>query len=321
MSVHSEETNNHSQKEAEVDGQRINNFAKKFLDELSEERERLSSEFPLCALLIEEAMERICSTGRVPGREYYADVFKQKPIKLAQKVFIPIKQYPKFNFTGKILGPKGNSLRRLQDETQCRIVIKGRNSIRDRAKEEEMRNSGDPRHSHLNKDLFVEISTVATPAEAYARVAYALAEIRKYLVPDMNDDVAQEQLRELMEIDPKQAKLRSKSVYDTKVPIAGPSKYLNFIKQYAYEMEQAKEEESEEELMYEPRVITKRTLVPAYEYTKEKVASSALSYKRPPPPPVYATTQMKRFRESPPARPSLKATFKPTAHTIMKRYK
>lgn len=127
-------------------------------------------------------------------------------MKITQKVFVPIKQYPKFNFTGKILGPKGNSLRRLQEETQCKIVIKGRNSMRDRTKEEELRSSGDPKYSHLNKDLFMEISTVATPAECYARIAYALAEVRKYLIPDKNDEVSHEQLRELMEMDPELAK-------------------------------------------------------------------------------------------------------------------
>lgn len=111
-----------------------------------------------------------------------------------------------FNFTGKILGPKGNSLRRLQDETQCKIAIKGRSSIRDRGKEEQLRNSGDPRYAHLQKDLFLEVSTVATPAECYARIAYALAEIRKYLIPDKNDEVSHEQLRELMEMDPESAK-------------------------------------------------------------------------------------------------------------------
>lgn len=41
-------------KDGEIDGPRINNFAQKFLDELNEERDRLSSEFPLCTLLIEE---------------------------------------------------------------------------------------------------------------------------------------------------------------------------------------------------------------------------------------------------------------------------
>lgn len=71
--------------------------------------------------------------------------------------------------------------------------------MRDRVKEEELRNSKDPKYSHLNSDLHVEISTVAPPAEAYARVAYAMAELRKYLIPDSNDVIRQEQLRELMD--------------------------------------------------------------------------------------------------------------------------
>lgn len=43
--------------------------------------------------------------------------------------------------------------------------------------------SGDPRYSHLMEDLHVEISTFAAPAEAHARIAYALAEVRRFLVP------------------------------------------------------------------------------------------------------------------------------------------
>lgn len=32
----------------------------------------------------------------------------------------------------------------------------------------------------------------------YARIAFALAEVRKYLIPDSNDTIRQEQLREIM---------------------------------------------------------------------------------------------------------------------------
>lgn len=116
-----------------------------------------------------------------------------------------------FNFTGKILGPKGNSLKQLQHETQCKITIKGRNSMRDREKEEEFRNSGDPRYAHLNKNLFLVISTVGVPAECYARIAYALAEIRKYLVPDKNDEVSQQQLHEVMS-DPEMRNKNAKAI-------------------------------------------------------------------------------------------------------------
>ncbi|XP_020797888.1 KH domain-containing, RNA-binding, signal transduction-associated protein 3 isoform X2 [Drosophila serrata] len=255
---------------------RLNEVAQKFLADLDEERQRLSAEFPLCALLIDEAVDRVYCTGRIPGKEFYADVYKQKPMKITQKVFVPVKQYPKFNFTGKILGPKGNSLRRLQDETQCKIAIKGRTSIRDRAKEEQLRNCGDPRYAHLQKDLFLEVSTVATPAECYARIAYALAEIRKYLIPDKNDEVSHEQLRELMEMDPESAKnihgpnLEAyRSVFDKKFGGSsnGAPKFINLIKRAAENPPEVDEAE-EVAYEYEHRMAAKRAPT-GYEYSKQ----------------------------------------------------
>lgn len=64
--------------------------------------------------------------------------------------------------------------------------------------EEELRLAMDPKYKHLNDELHVEISALAPPAEAHARAAYALAEVRKYLIPDSNDMIRQEQWRELI---------------------------------------------------------------------------------------------------------------------------
>lgn len=50
-------------------------------------------------------------------------------------------------------------------------------------KEEKLRNSGDPKFSHLKDDLHVEITAFAPAAEAHARIAYALTEVRRFLVP------------------------------------------------------------------------------------------------------------------------------------------
>lgn len=77
------------------------------------------------------------------------------------------------------------------------MVVMGRNSMRDHGKEEELRSSGNPKYAHLSRDLHVEISTVAPPAEAYHRLGYALCEIRKFMIPDANDDIRLEQLREM----------------------------------------------------------------------------------------------------------------------------
>ena len=39
-----------------------------------------------------------------------------------------------FNFVGRLLGPRGLTLKRMQTETNCRMTIMGRGSIRDPAK-------------------------------------------------------------------------------------------------------------------------------------------------------------------------------------------
>lgn len=39
-----------------------------------------------------------------------------------------------FNFVGRILGPRGNSLKRVEATTGCRVLIRGRGSIKDTAK-------------------------------------------------------------------------------------------------------------------------------------------------------------------------------------------
>lgn len=39
-----------------------------------------------------------------------------------------------FNFVGKILGPQGNTIKRLQEETGAKISVLGKGSMRDKAK-------------------------------------------------------------------------------------------------------------------------------------------------------------------------------------------
>ncbi|XP_056633152.1 KH domain-containing, RNA-binding, signal transduction-associated protein 2-like isoform X2 [Diorhabda carinulata] len=156
------------------------------------------NKLPNAARLLEQEVAKTQSLGRAPVKENkYVDIYREKPIKVTVKVLVPVREHPKFNFVGKLLGPKGNSMKRLQDETMCKMAVLGKGSMKDRAKEEELRNSLDPKYSHLSDDLHVEISALGPPAEAHARVAFALAEVRKYLIPDNNDNIRQEQMREM----------------------------------------------------------------------------------------------------------------------------
>ncbi|XP_071964307.1 KH domain-containing, RNA-binding, signal transduction-associated protein 2-like isoform X2 [Antedon mediterranea] len=125
------------------------------------------------------------------------EVNSTKPVRLEAKVRIPVKEHPKFNFIGKLLGPRGNSLKRMQEETKTRISILGKGSMRDKQKEEALRNEGNPKFSHLNDELHIHIEAYAQVVEAYQRLATALAEVQYHLVPDNNDEIRINQIQEM----------------------------------------------------------------------------------------------------------------------------
>jgi len=148
--------------------------------------------------LLDQEIARIQSGGKPPGRDSkFVDIYHEKPIRLTVRALVPVKEHPKFNFVGKLLGPKGNSMKRLQEDTMTKMAVLGRGSMRNKQQEEELRKSSDPKYQHLNDDLHVEITAFAPPSEAHARIAYALTEVRKYLIPDSNDEIRQEQMREM----------------------------------------------------------------------------------------------------------------------------
>lgn len=91
------------------------------------------------------------------------------------------------NIVGRLLGPKGMILKGIQNETKTRISILGRGSIKDRKKEEELRNSNDAQHAHLKDDLHVQIE--AAPPTANIKLAAGVAEINKMLVPPVSIEI------------------------------------------------------------------------------------------------------------------------------------
>lgn len=56
-----------------------------------------------------------------------------KPSKKRKKIYIPAKDYPNYNFFGLIIGPRGNTQKRMQKETNCKIAIRGRGSVKEGA--------------------------------------------------------------------------------------------------------------------------------------------------------------------------------------------
>jgi splicing factor 1 len=47
------------------------------------------------------------------------------------KVYIPVKEYPDINFFGLLVGPRGNSLKKMERESGAKISIRGKGSVKE----------------------------------------------------------------------------------------------------------------------------------------------------------------------------------------------
>lgn len=118
--------------------------------------------------------------------------------KQSVRLLVPTEKYPDFNFVGRILGPRGATLKALERETSCKIMIRGRGSIR-RDKEAEVR--GKPGWAHCFSDpLHVIIEADAVDEAATTRALNRAKEAVELLlvpVPEEQDGLKRQQLRDL----------------------------------------------------------------------------------------------------------------------------
>jgi splicing factor 1 len=61
-----------------------------------------------------------------PPTDY--DRNKNKP---QRKVYIPVKEFPNYNFIGLIIGPRGSTQREMEKATNCRISVRGKGSVKE----------------------------------------------------------------------------------------------------------------------------------------------------------------------------------------------
>uniref|UniRef100_A0A8D0GYN1 QKI, KH domain containing RNA binding n=1 Tax=Sphenodon punctatus TaxID=8508 RepID=A0A8D0GYN1_SPHPU len=118
-------------------------------------------------------------------------------VQLQEKLYVPVKEFPDFNFVGRILGPRGLTAKQLEAETGCKIMVRGKGSMRDKKKEEQ--NRGKPNWEHLNEDLHVLITVEDAQNRAEIKLKRAVEEVKKLLVPaaEGEDSLKKMQLMEL----------------------------------------------------------------------------------------------------------------------------
>ena len=54
-----------------------------------------------------------------------------RPAKKNRKILVPVQQYPGYNFIGLIIGPRGNTQKRMQQESGAKIALRGKGSVKD----------------------------------------------------------------------------------------------------------------------------------------------------------------------------------------------
>ncbi|KAG0483377.1 hypothetical protein HPP92_011461 [Vanilla planifolia] len=114
-----------------------------------------------------------------------------RPPKLQKKLYIPKKEYPGYNFIGLIIGPRGNTQKRMEKETGAKIVIRGKGS----AKEGRLQQKRDLKYDPAeNEDLHVLVE--AETQEALDKAAGMVERLLQPVDEGLNEHKRQ-QLREL----------------------------------------------------------------------------------------------------------------------------
>ncbi|KAI4342242.1 hypothetical protein MLD38_026887 [Melastoma candidum] len=118
-------------------------------------------------------------------------------VKKVIRLDVPVDKNPNYNFVGRILGPRGNSLKRVESMTQCRVYIRGKGSVKDPVKEEKLRDK--PGYEHLNEPLHILVEAEFPENMVNIQMEKAVTILENLLKPvdESMDHYKKQQLREL----------------------------------------------------------------------------------------------------------------------------
>ncbi|KAI1493243.1 hypothetical protein F5X96DRAFT_622270 [Biscogniauxia mediterranea] len=155
-------------------GRRVNTREYRYRKRLEDERHKL----------IEKAMKTIPNYH--PPQDY------RRPTKTQEKVYVPVNDYPEINFIGLLIGPRGNTLKKMETESGAKIAIRGKGSVK------EGKGRSDAAHaSNQEEDLHCLIM-----ADTEEKVNKAKKLIHNVIetaasIPEGQNELKRNQLREL----------------------------------------------------------------------------------------------------------------------------
>jgi splicing factor 1 len=140
----------------------------------------------------EEELHRLCTWGQrnLPG--FRAPPEYRRPTKFGEKLMVPVHDYPSINFIGLLIGPRGNTLKKMEADSGARISIRGKGAV----KEGKTRQDGLPAPG-ADEDLHCWVS-----ADSEEKIKKAILIIQHIIetaktVPEAQNQLKQLQLREL----------------------------------------------------------------------------------------------------------------------------
>ncbi|KAF8466987.1 hypothetical protein BDZ91DRAFT_793968 [Kalaharituber pfeilii] len=94
-------------------GRRVNTREYRYKKRLEDERHKL----------IERALKVIPNYH--PPSDY------KRPTKTQEKIYVPVNDYPELNFIGLLIGPRGHTLKKMEQESGAKIAIRGKGSVKE----------------------------------------------------------------------------------------------------------------------------------------------------------------------------------------------
>ncbi|WPH01359.1 Branchpoint-bridging [Acrodontium crateriforme] len=155
-------------------GRRVNTREYRYRKRLEEERHKL----------IEKAMKIIPSYH--PPSDY------RRPTKTQEKVYVPVNDYPEINFIGLLIGPRGNTLKKMENESGAKIAIRGKGSVK------EGKGKSDAAHAS-NQDEDLHCLIMADTEEKIAKAKKLIHNVIETAasIPEGENELKRNQLREL----------------------------------------------------------------------------------------------------------------------------
>ena len=94
-----------------------------------------------CAGLSQPSQHPQLAKRRCLAQDIVTEITRKQPgyrpppdLRLAKrqrKIFVPVREHPHYNFIGLIIGPRGNTQKRMQQESGAKIALRGRGSVKD----------------------------------------------------------------------------------------------------------------------------------------------------------------------------------------------